>query len=247
MPSLPELDCHAHVAPDITKRQLAGLDGALIFAVSRSLGESAWALQQASEPTLLRGLGVHPASRRALRQFDVRAFERLLPEFALIGEIGLDRRAGSLAQQQAVLDQILERVAQERLICSLHSAGCAAEVVETLGRHPVRAPVLHWFTGPRRLIADAIRLGCWFSVNAAMTDDQLAAIPPERTLPETDFPSGAGRRPGDVSELEARLGCLWQLETDQVRTALYANVSQLVAVSSVTGRLPSGFLRALAA
>jgi len=39
-PELPPLDCHAHIAPDVTASQLDGLGSALIFAVTRSLDEA---------------------------------------------------------------------------------------------------------------------------------------------------------------------------------------------------------------
>lgn len=243
--SRPALDCHAHLAPDVSAEDVEHLGGALIFAVCRSLAESAWALQRPSDATLMWGLGVHPASRRAITDFSPEIFSRLLPHFVLVGEIGLDRRAGRIAVQQSVLAEILDRVGSAPVICSLHSSGCAREVVAMLRERRVAAPVLHWFTGSRETIAEAVDLGCWFSINAAMSDEQLERIPISRALPETDFPAGPARFPGDVAPLEERLRSIWGFGVHEVRNLFADNLGRLALAGSVVGRLPLGFREAV--
>lgn len=243
--SRPALDCHAHLAPDVSAEQVRGLGGALVFAVSRSLAESAWALQRPPDPTLLWGLGVHPGSRKAIADFDPEIFSRLLPHFALVGEIGLDRRAGRLGVQQSILSEILSRVGAAPAICSLHSAGCPEEVVTLLRKNPVAAPVLHWFTGASETVAEAKDLGCWFSVNSAMTDEQLERIPVSRALPETDFPAGHARFPGDIGALERRLGSIWGRGPTDVRDCFFGNLGELSTTAAVADLLPLGVRQSL--
>ena len=63
-PSLPKLDCHAHIAPDVTVPQVAALKGAIIFAMTRSPGEAAAAARRHDE-TILWGYGAHPGLKTA--------------------------------------------------------------------------------------------------------------------------------------------------------------------------------------
>ncbi len=58
-PSLPRLDCHAHIAPDVTPAQVAALGGAIVFAVTRSPAEAAAAARRRDD-TIIWGYGAHP-------------------------------------------------------------------------------------------------------------------------------------------------------------------------------------------
>src|SRR5690349_879515 len=56
---LPPLDCHAHIAPDVTRSQIRALNGAIIFAMTRSPAEAGAAARR-SDATILWGYGAHP-------------------------------------------------------------------------------------------------------------------------------------------------------------------------------------------
>src|SRR5438105_11838523 len=56
---LPPLDCHAHIAPDVTKSQIGALKGAIIFAMTRSPAEAGAAARR-SDATILWAFGAHP-------------------------------------------------------------------------------------------------------------------------------------------------------------------------------------------
>jgi TatD DNase family protein len=80
-----------------------------------------------------------------------------------------------------------------------------------------------------------------------MTDDQLALIPRERILTETDFPSSTRRtgasKPGDVAQVESRLDAL---QSRSARDLVWSNFSRIVQVSGAAERLPESVLRYLA-
>jgi TatD DNase family protein len=238
----PPLDCHAHIAPDVTPSQVAGLDGAQVFAMTRSLDEARFVADR-QDPGLVWSLGVHPASRLARDAFDAAAFASLLDRFALVGEVGLDRRGGDLETQQRVFDRVLAAAAGQPVLLSVHSTGAIDAVLDLLATRPHPGVILHWFTGDESRVDRAAALGCYFSVNAAMTNEQITSLPRQRVLPETDFPSSRQRtkalRPGGVLAIEARLKKLWPHGEVTVRRQLYRNLRDLAIASRAIDRLPS--------
>jgi TatD DNase family protein len=237
---LPALDCHAHIAPDVTDAQIGALKGAVVLAVTRTPAEATHALRR-RDTTLVWGTGVHPAVPAALKAFHPRQFATTLKQTCLIGEIGLDRR-GSLETQRYVLTQILDAAREEPVILSLHSSGRTGPLMDLLTSRPHPGIILHWFLGTAAERKQAISLGAYFSVNAAMPDDVLAAIPLQRLLPETDFPASrrttGATRPGVVDPLEQRLAQLHDTTRQLIRRRFWQNLRELTTRTQVLDRLP---------
>lgn len=238
---LPTLDLHAHIATDVTALQLAALGDAVIVAVTRSITE-AEAASKRHDPNLIWACGTHPADANAIAAYDGERFRTLLDEFAVVGEVGLDRRAGSIEAQVAVFSDIVVATAKAPVLVSVHASGLEPQVVDLLERNGHANAVLHWFLGSAGEVDRAIRLGCYFSVNAAMDDDRLAAIPRDRVLPETDFPATrrrrGGGRPGDTTTVEDNLARLWNTPRALVRRQFYRNLRDLADRSGAIDRLP---------
>jgi TatD DNase family protein len=228
---LPALDCHAHVAPDVTARQLSSLGNAHVFAMTRSLDE-AEAVAQRDDPALTWALGLHPSVPAARSAYDPDRFRALLPSFALVGEVGLDRRAGE-ADQARIFTDILDACEGRPVLISVHSVGRTAETVDLITRHPHPGIILHWFLGTSDQQARALKAGAYLSVNEAMNDALVRAIPADRTLPETDFPARQTRAqlPGALAPLEQRLARLWELPEVEVRHQLWANLKAIAIAS----------------
>lgn len=198
------LDAHAHIAPDVTPPQLAALGNVTVLAVTRSIAEARLVARR-RDTNLIWGLGVHPGKPDALAEYDEATFRRAIDHFALIGEVGLDSR-GNQQLQRTVFDSILRVAAHQPILISIHSTGRTAEALDALTQQPHPGAILHWFNGTPEQIDQATRLGCHFSVNAAMSPETIAAIPPDRLLTETDFPSSRRKthasKPGDVQAAE---------------------------------------------
>jgi len=160
----------------------------------------------------------------------------------LIGEVGLDR-ATALEPQQAAFDAVLDACTDQPVLLSIHSTGRTREVLAALTRRPHAGAILHWFNGTTDEVRHAVDLGCYFSVNAAMTDERISRIPHDRLLPETDFPSSRrstrASRPGDIDHLEQRLAALTGQSSHDIRSLWYHNLSDLVHSANVEDRLPS--------
>lgn len=239
-PTLPALDCHAHLAHDVTTEQLAALGHVAVFAVTRSLDEGEEVAHR-MDPQLVWGCGVHPGKKGALSSYDADRFRNLIQRFTLVGEVGLDRRAGKLEEQKLVLRSILNVIRDLPIITSIHSAGCTKEAVQAIASAPHPGTILHWFLGTADEIRSASALGCYFSVNSAMPDDTLRLIPWDRLLPETDYPSTARRgvhRPGDIANLEAKLATIHGVPTERVRWQFYRNLRTLSLASGAIETLP---------
>jgi TatD DNase family protein len=226
-PGLPSLDCHAHVAPDVTRGQLATLGNAHIFAVTRSLSEAAEVLGRA-DANLTWGIGVHPGVSTARAGYDPDTFRQLLPQFALVGEVGLDKR-GARGEQEQILADVLEACTDRSLFISIHSTGRTGEVVDLVRRHPHPGVILHWFLGASDQIARAVTSGAYFSVNNAMSDELIAAMPRDRILSETDFPARQvrARVPGETQSVESQLARVWHVSQEEARYQLWTNLKQL--------------------
>lgn len=244
---LPSLDTHAHIAADVTQPQVSALGNAVVLAMTRSVKEGQYAIRPggATSPTLIWGLGTHPGVPRSIESFSAAAFTSALDSFVLVGEVGLDRR-GNLEAQAAALNNVLCACQDKPVLISVHSTGRTKAVLDLVEANPHAGLILHWFNGSAREVNRAAGLGCYFSVNAAMTDDQLELLPPERILTETDFPSSTKRthasKPGDVAEIESRLDAL---QRTSARQLVWANFGRLAHASGVAERLPESVMRYL--
>jgi TatD DNase family protein len=248
-PSLPSLDCHAHIAPDVTASQVAALNGGIVFAMTRSPGEAAAAARRSDE-TILWGYGAHPGLKTAAVQITEDRIRSALASHLIIGEIGLDR--GSAIQPQlAAFDTILKACTGYPALLSIHSTGRTREAVAALARHPHPGAILHWFNGTEQEIRQAVELGCYFSVNAAMSDERIGWMPRERLLPETDFPSSRrstqARLPADIGHLEERMVRLTGETPEHVRLMWYRNLTRLARAARVESRLPDAIRKILRA
>lgn len=235
----PALDCHAHVAADVTTAQVRTLGGAHVFAVTRSLAE-ADRVRHRRDKHLTWGLGVHPGVAAARAGWDPKQFAALLPDFALVGEVGLDRRSGDLPGQQTILRDILRQCAGQQVLLSIHSTGITAAVTELLLEQPHPGAILHWFLGTNDEINAATEAGAYFSVNAGMSAASLAALPRDRVLPETDYPARQtkAKRPADVTAVERSVSEVWGVTPEETRTRFWRNLRAVATAARVLDRLP---------
>lgn len=242
--SLPQLDMHAHVKPTIPARELEGL-GAVVFVATRSLDE--FLLTQRRRDTVtVWGVGCHPGVEAAQRDFNLSQFADLIQQTAFVAEVGLEGRSKvPIAEQEHTFSAILGELAERPRIVSIHSRGAPGRVLDALATTPICGAVLHWWRGTPVQTARAVELGCWFSVNAAGVRDaaDIAHIPLDRILTETDHPSGdrmspAPRQPGAVQDVEESLGVIHGVSAANIRRHVWVNFSQLVRATAVSNLLP---------
>lgn len=139
-------------------------------------------------------LGLHPELIYQYRKQILLMWE-LLPEARYIGEVGLDFVDKTYQQEQvSFFRDLLERCRYDQSkIMTIHSRQAAGKVLELLGEDFRFKAILHWFTGSKEEIKEAINKGCYISVNNAMLRSKrfvelLPLIPSDRILLETDSP-----------------------------------------------------------
>ena len=79
------------------------------------------------------------------------------------------------------------------IIITIHSRKAVSKVLDILGENYRFKAILHWFTGSKDELKEAVERGCYFSVNGAMINSKrfleiLPLIPANRLLVETDSP-----------------------------------------------------------
>jgi TatD DNase family protein len=241
---LPPIDAHAHVETGVPSRDLADL-GAFVFAVTRSRAEWDAALRR-SDVLSVWGLGVHPGVTAAIEGFDPDDFQTALQGAVLVGEVGLDGKSKvAMTAQRAVFDEVLLAVQDQPRPVSIHSVRASAAVLDALRRRPVVAPILHWWRGNQKETAEAVEMGCFFSLNGAEVARPrvIDLLPPDRVLTETDFPNTRRTdrraiRPAATATIESALAERWSLSEIDLRRRLWQTVGVVMAQCNIDDRLP---------
>lgn len=241
---LPALDTHAHIEPGVSARDLEGL-GAVVFAATRSRVEFE-AVRPRRDLVTIWGVGCHPGVPDAHRDFDPSQFSALMDETALVSEIGLDGRSPvPLDRQIETFTTILYLIRSKPRLASVHSFGATDGVLDCMERTGLRGAILHWWLGSVAQTERGLSLGCYFSINHAMTvrPELVRLIPLDRLLLETDHPAGdrrsaTPRQPGAISDIEEEIGKLHGLTGAQLRAQTWRNLDQLVISVGVLELLP---------
>ena len=119
----------------------------------------------------------------------------LLFDARYIGEVGLDFVDVTHKNEQlAFFSELIERCRYDsNKIITIHSRKAVRQVLDIIGDNFRFKPILHWFTGSKEELLNAIEKGFYFSINKSMMNTKkfqsmLALIPKERLLFETDSP-----------------------------------------------------------
>lgn len=230
MVALPAIDMHAHVSSSRRIRD------AIVFGVTNSSAEFDGLRP---EPTMIPGVGCHPADVGAQQSFDIAQFKGRLKQTMLIGEIGLDGRSEVPREaQRKVCRAILELARDQPCFVSLHSVRSHRDVLDLLDEVPTAGSILHWWTGSDAQTHRAIARGCWFSIGPGMSrrPQQLSRLPRDRVLTETDAPI-ANAVAGRTDIAEAALAALWGSDIEDVRAQIWRNFAALVSATATFTRL----------
>jgi TatD DNase family protein len=192
-PSFVDFHCHPDLFEDFASA-VADAEAAGIYTLTVTTTPKAWPRNDELTRTtkhVRAGLGLHP-QLIAERPAEIKLWQEYLPEARYIGEVGLDagpRYFRSLDLQKEIFTYILRRSGevgdkvlsvQERT----RRQNCPrSHRVTSSGR--TREAVLQWVTGSASDARRAVDLGCYFSVNAAMLQNDrgrklVAALPANR-------------------------------------------------------------------
>jgi TatD DNase family protein len=239
MPSLPTLDAHAHL-----KHMHSALDlstcGA-VLAMTVSLEEASHTITR-SDQTILWGIGCHPGEVDAQQRFDERTFRDLIKHTPIVGEIGLDKRSQvPFDVQLKNLRAILNIVADNPRLVSIHSNHATAEVLEELDKRPISAAVLHWWSASNSRTKAAVQLGCYFSINPAIAEHSRFSkyVPIDHILLETDhgYDDSPAEIPTKIESTERMVAAKYLVDSASLRNTVWSNFKNIVESINATAQL----------
>ncbi|RAU19602.1 TatD family deoxyribonuclease [Nitrincola tibetensis] len=245
---LVDFHCHLDLYPD-HEQAVQQAESAGIFTLAVTTTPRAWPRNHelAQKTKYVRAaLGLHP-QLVAEHEAEIAIWDNYLSETRYVGEVGLDagpRFYKSIDAQKRVFRHVLQRCSEAGdKILSVHSIRASKLVldfVEELMPPGKGKVVLHWFTGTKKEVQRAIKLGCYFSVNSTMLANErhlsmVMDIPLERILTETDgpFTKTVGRPsvPSDVAYTIDRLGRLHKKQPAEFASIIRANLRELLIVN----------------
>lgn len=192
-------------------------------------------------PRIRTALGLHPQLAHERWQ-ELELFDALLNQTRYVGEIGLDGGKEFKAHweiQLKVFRHILRSSAKAGgKILSIHSIMSVNAVLDELSQVHDNLPILHWFSGTRQQLKQAIEMGCYFSIGPAMLSSkkgyELAQLMPiEKILIETDGPFGNIKTqalfPWNANIAIAILADMWGMNILKVENILRQNLFSLTS------------------
>jgi TatD DNase family protein len=246
-----DFHCHVDLFPD-PARLIADCERNRIFTLAVTTTPKAWTQNKrwtANTRFVFAAIGLHP-ELASQRRAEIGLMEQLMADTPLVGEIGLDgspQHRNTLTAQREVFSRALQ--AAERLggrVLSIHSRRATREVVASLAEYttPNRTlPILHWFSDSISMATEAVRLGCYFSINGRMLTTEngislIKSLPADRLLTETDAPfieiENRKSEPRDVESTILRLAQLRNSSVGQMKSTIMANAERVLAFAGIS-------------
>lgn len=195
-------------------------------------------------------VGFHP-ELAAQFENDMETIDVLIKDNQFVGEIGLDfvtNDASARTKQQRVFSHILSVCSTyPNRVLSVHSRRATNVVLQHIPFNFPGAVILHWFSGSPRELDDAVKLGCYFSLNPAMLLSNAgrkvaSLVPKNRVLTESDGPfvlvEGEPAGPKMMPKLVEMIAELWNEPFETVRAQIVNNLTSCLAPNSETSEPP---------
>ncbi|PKQ62176.1 hypothetical protein BZG01_17815 [Labilibaculum manganireducens] len=184
-------------------------------------------------------LGFHP---ELLSQYEhhIPQMWTLLNEAKYIGEVGLDFKTskGSKDLQISFFTELIDRCnIIGNKILTIHSRMSSKEVVSIIGGNFNGKIILHWYSGNKTILEQAIENGYYFSINYSMVNSNsgkelIKMIPLERLLLETDAPfvkyNDKPFTPININNIVKELAIVLNQDYIAMQTILWNNFKALI-------------------
>lgn len=177
-------------------------------------------------------LGMHP---QLFDKADIELFMQMLNKTKYIGEIGLDFSCKTSSEDEKrrqieIFDKIIS--ACEKKFISIHSRKAEKEIIAIISKNISNGSVyvLHWYTGSQKVLKEAIKLGCYFSININMlkhkkTRELISLMPKDRILTESDAPF-ATNVVDSYYQLYEDLAEFYNIKVVEVRKLVFDNLKK---------------------
>lgn len=241
-----DFHCHLDLYSDYPAA-VARAEASRIYTVAVTTTPRAWPRNRdiaAQTSYVQAALGLHP-QLVGQHADELSLWKSYLPQARFVGEVGLDagqRFRQSLDLQKQVFQTVLECCAEagDKLLTvhSVRSAPTVLDMIEEYLPDGCGTVVLHWFTGSPKDARRAVDLGCYFSVNTAMTSTAkgralVRELPLQRILTETDGPFTASNNQRAAEPVDSRdaiesIAAIRALPPQEILNAVSTNLHALV-------------------
>jgi len=198
---LVDAHCHLDRYTENLAHALEQIEQHHIFTITNSMDIPSYKQNMkigATSDLILPVFGIHPwnASKYVdhLDDLDWAIFES-----PMIGEIGLDyyfvNKTSQYDDQRRVFEHFLRAASRQRKIVIVHTKGAEGEVLELLEKYNTERVVIHWYSGPWRVLEAMVEHGFYFTIGVEVLfsqhiQDIAGYLPAELILTETDNPGG---------------------------------------------------------
>ena len=181
-------------------------------------------------------VGLYPNDNLNINDFD--EFKKFVlenqKEIFAIGEIGMDfKESKNEGSQELIFKKQLELAQELNLPVIIHSRKAEKEVLKILEDYKNLKKILHCFSGKFKLIEEAKKQGCYFSIPANINRSEhfkkmVKEISMERILLETDSPflpptKGETNEPANVLKTVKTISAIWGISYDETENILEDN------------------------
>jgi len=197
------IDAHAHLEKYDSQlsQAIEEIERHEIFTIGVTMDPEGYARSRAIDKQTdlcVSTFGVHPWNAPAYHS-QLEALQPLIDASPMVGEIGLDyhfvAEPENHALQRDVFWYFVRQGVSQKKILNIHTKEAEADVDRILGELGAHRGIIHWYSGPIRLLHTLAEKGMYFTVGVEVLfsdaiQEIAKSIPPSLLLTETDNPGG---------------------------------------------------------
>lgn len=239
------IDVHTHLDHYSGRNFLKEIKNERILSFGNSMDLDSYRANKelaAACPLIVPAFGIHPwnAPRYAKK---TSSLDKCLREAVILGEIGLDyhfvKDARQHRDQRRLLDHFFRDAAAQSKLIILHTKGAEKDVLDMVKAYRLTKVIVHWYSGPKRVLDLLLDLGAYFSFGVALDHsarirDLALRAPLDRILSETDNPgalewlTGQKGDPSEIKNVVRTLARIKRIQIDAARSIIKENVLRLI-------------------
>lgn len=197
------IDAHTHISKyennleevigEINKHRILTISNSMdVFAFEKNLK-----IAEQCE-LIMPTFGIHPWSATEY-SYKLESLIDYINQSPMIGEIGLDHHfmedSSKYHHQNQVFEFFLEFARDHNKVVNLHTKGAEPEILAYLKKYDIKRAIIHWYSGPEKLVDQFLELGCYFTLGVEILKGRKIRnlankLPLDRILTETDNPGG---------------------------------------------------------